>query len=187
MEEVWRPVVGFEGVYEVSNYGRVRSIDRYVNHSTRGKTSFRKGQILRSGIRAGYPSVVLSKEGVHKNFLIHRLVAFAFPEICGKWFEGCQINHKDECKTNDMAINLEVCTCAYNNKYGSKGKKTSEKLTNGPLSKPIIQYDLEGRIVREWPSFMELYREKGYTRSVIYNCCLKGWKGYGYKWKYATQ
>ena len=182
MLEEWRPITGYEGMYEVSNLGRVRSVERYVLHSTEGVVSLKKGKVLRAGLRAGYPSVVLSKEGIHKSSLVHRLVARAFPEICGEWFEGCQINHKDECKTNDIATNLEICTCSYNNGYGTRGERTSKKLTNGPSSKPIRQYDLEGRLLKEWPSCSEIHRTYGFTRSVIYSSCDNGWTAYGYKW-----
>jgi hypothetical protein len=121
MEEIWKDIIGFEGIYEVSNFGRVRRI--------------KTGRILRtskSGGCRGYVGINLSKDGKAYGKLVHRLVAESFlPNI-----EGLpEVNHKDEDKTNNRVENLEWCDHKYNINYGTKIEKTRKKrLENGTYS-----------------------------------------------------
>lgn len=123
MDEIWKPVVGYEGLYEVSNLGRVRSVDRYVSFGRwgdNGQTRFRKSHLLSPKIDEGYYRVALSKDGVKKLFKVHRLVAQAFipnPDNLPV------VNHKDEDKSNNIVTNLEWCTIQYNSTYGSSIEK----------------------------------------------------------------
>jgi|GEM_PF-474668 len=106
MEEIWRPVSGFENYYLVSSFGSIRSLDRTSNHSD-GVVTRRKGRILKPAIKAGYPFVVLVSDSAKKQFHIHRLVAEAF---CSKP-DGCDVvNHIDGNKLNNNAENLEWTT-----------------------------------------------------------------------------
>ena len=107
MEE-WRDIKGYEGLYQVSNLGRVRS-ERKILKGTPDKD--------------GYLRVALCKNGTRKYFGIHRLVATAFIYNTNNY--PC-VNHKDENKTNNRAKNLEWCTIAYNNCYGDRLKRVSE-------------------------------------------------------------
>lgn len=192
--EEWRAINGYEGLYEVSNYGRVRSLDRYVGHSTKGVKAFKRGKVLSASIRSGYYSVILSKEGKHKNEHIHRLVSFAFPEaLYTKWFEGAEeINHRDENKLNNYVdpanpknSNLEWCTKKYNSSYGTKGKRCSQKMTNGKLSKPILQFSLDGKFIKEWPSSMEIQRKLGFSANSIREAIRLNYKQMsGFIWKH---
>ena len=123
MIEEWRPVVGYEGLYEVSNTGRVRSIDRYVK-TCYGSYRLHKGKVLSPGIRPdGYLVVSLQ----YRMFRVHRIVAEAFlpnPDNLP------QVNHKDEDKSNNRVDNLEWCTAKYNNNYGTariRAKETAIK------------------------------------------------------------
>ena len=112
-EEIWRPVVGYEGLYEVSSYGRVRSLDRYDR-----RNQFRKGKLLKNKDNGnGYLICSLSKNGIIKNKYIHRLVVEAFIERPDGLYE---VNHKDENKKNNSVDNLEWCDRKYNNTYGTK-------------------------------------------------------------------
>ncbi len=114
--EKWRPVKGYEGLYEVSDAGRVRSLDavRPCGKSVR----FSKGRTLRIQKSSnGYRQVVLSKEGNSRYFRVHRLVAEAFLD---NPYGLPEVNHIDEDKTNNAVSNLEWCTHQYNNSYGSK-------------------------------------------------------------------
>lgn len=123
MEE-WRSIKGFEGYYEVSNLGRVRSLDRYVtcNNGVNVYNRFKKGVILKTGVKGGgYLFVGLHKDGCKTiEPSVHRLVAEAFipnPENLP------EVNHKDENKTNNSVDNLEWCTRAYNTNYGTRGER----------------------------------------------------------------
>ena len=112
-EEIWRPVVGYEGLYEISSYGRVRSMDRYD-----GRNHFIKGKLLKNKDNGnGYLICSLSKNGIVKNKYIHRLVVEAFIERPDGLYE---VNHKDENKKNNSVDNLEWCDKKYNNTYGTR-------------------------------------------------------------------
>lgn len=122
MEEVWKPIVGYEGYYEVSNLGRVRSIAIYVNSKNNSKR-YRSERVLKGILHNGYVWVTLSKNNVKTKKRVHRLVAEAFipnPENLP------YINHMDEVKTNNVFTNLEWCTVQYNNTYGTARSRAEE-------------------------------------------------------------
>ena len=129
IEEIWRPIEGYEGLYEVSNTGQVRSLNRYVKG--KGKSyRLQKGKML-SPIKNkdGYLQVNLCCNGKNKMFLVHRLSAQAFLPNPDNLPE---INHKDEDKTNNIVDNLEWCDRSYNNNYGTRKDKVREsKLKSG--------------------------------------------------------
>ena len=163
-KEYWKPVVGYEGLYEVSNWGRVKSL------------KFGKEKILKPIIRHGYYFVGLSKNGIVKSYSVHRLVAQVF--IPNPNNLPC-VNHKDENKQNNVVSNLEWCTHEYNNSYGTRSKRVAEK-----QSKPVLQYDLEGNLIKEWVSINECGRN-GFNQGGICKCCNGKQKIYkGFIWKY---
>lgn len=109
-KEEWRDIQGYEGLYQVSNLGRIRSIKNPDNI-----------YIIEGSITEyGYRNVRLCREGIKKAFRVGRLVGLAYPEICGEYFEGAQINHKNENKLDNRAENLEWCTQEYNLNYGGR-------------------------------------------------------------------
>ena len=120
MIEEWRSIAGFEGLYEVSNLGRVRSLDRIV-HRKDGTPIVRQGQIIRHGVAGGrrkkYPHVTLSRGGKSIGRLIHRLVAMAF---IPNPLNLPEVNHIDGVKTNNAVTNLEWMTTADNKRHASK-------------------------------------------------------------------
>lgn len=185
MEE-WRNIEDYDD-YQVSNLGRVRSLDRWVNNYGNSK-QFIKGRILKpyKG-NHGYLNVALFKNGKGKWCTVHRLVAQAFIENPDNL--PC-INHRDECKTNNHVDNLEWCSYQYNANYGTKMKRISEQLkgrNNIKLSKTVYQYSLDGVLIKEWLSAAEVKRQLGYNRQNINQCCLgKRKTAYGYIWKYAS-
>lgn len=179
--EEWRPVVGWEGLYEVSNYGRVRSLDRnYIGPRNSKRVS--KGRILNGEkvSNTGYIRVMLQngKKRIERES-VHRLVAFAFQEICGEYFEGAQINHKDETRDNNVAWNLEWCTAYYNCTYGGR----ISRIVN-TRSKVIIQLTLNDEYVAEYKGQGDASRKTGIPQTLISRCIRgKMRQTNGYKWK----
>lgn len=173
MEE-WKDIEGYEGLYQVSNYGRVKSL------------WFGREKILKGGKNArGYLVVGLWKDGKRVMKKVHRLVAEAFLENPQNLLE---VNHKDEDKTNNSVSNLEFCDRKYNNNYGTRTEKCAEKLRNNPKrSKRVDQIDkVTGEVVRQWESTKEASRN-GYDQGAVSHCArgeLKTFKGY--IWKYLT-
>ena len=110
MEE-YRTVEGYEGLYEVTNTNKIKSLDRYVNNN--GTLELRKGRFLKlhtNKYRYNYVSVMLCKDGKPKRIKFHHIVAKAFPEICGEWFDGCQVDHIDGNTQNNIPTNLRIVT-----------------------------------------------------------------------------
>lgn len=199
MIEIWRDIKDYEGLYQVSNLGRVRSLDHYVK--CKNGVRLVKGIILNLKIeRNGYVRCTLCKNGITKTFLVHRLVAMAFPDLVewteeakGKPFDELQVNHKDEFeKTNNCVDNLEWCTADYNTHYGTcierRSISISKSMTNNPkISKPVLQYTLDMVFVKEYPSSIEASRQTGVNNATICNACLnkRHYKSAGgYIWKY---
>ena len=178
--EEWRDVPNYEGIYQVSNLGRVRSLDREVVYKN-GRRHIYKGKILRLSLNCqGYQKAMLSVNGVHSTPRICRLVAEVFiPNPLGL----PQVNHKDEVKTNDCVDNLEWCTAKYNVNYGHRGEKCSDK-----TSIPVVQMDMSGNVIREWKSAKEAELATGIDHSHIARCC-RGKLGQtgGFKWKYKNK
>lgn len=197
--EIWKPIKGYEGWYEVSSYGRVRSLDRMETLSD-GRKRLRKGRILKSSkSNCGYLRIVLSKSNEKKYALIHRLVAQAFIQNTDNL---PQVNHKDEDKTNNCVFlkkdgsvdldksNLEWCDAKYNMNYGTARQRWAEKKLNSPkLSKPVLQIDLgTNKIISKYPSTAEADRQLNINQGGISNCCRGKCKtAYGYKWKYEKE
>lgn len=178
MKEEWRDIDGYEGLYQVSTWGRVKSLK--YNHQN-------VERLLKPlGGSKGYLHVCLWKNGQVKQVMIHRIVANAFIHNP----QGLpQINHKDENKQNNEVSNLEWCTVKYNLNYGTHNQRVSQSNINNPLiSKKVLQFDLEGNFIKEWKSTMEVQRQLNFKSTHICACCLK--KKYhnsykGYVWRYA--
>ena len=167
-KEYWKPVVGYEGLYEVSNWGRVKSLN--YNHTGKGKI-LKQHQCM-----DGYKSVMLYKDGKRKIILVHRLVAQAFIPNPNDYKE---VNHKDEDKTNNSVDNLEWCDRLYNVRYGTGIERRSKT-----QSKPVLQYDLEGNFIKEWKSVTEC-GINGYDQGHVAACCRGERKTHrGYIWRY---
>lgn len=162
--ETWKPIPGYEGLYEVSDIGRVRSLFRYKRildtHPNKGN---------------GYIYVQLWKDGKGKNHAVHRLVAMCF---CENPHDKPFVNHKDETRTNNHADNLEWVTHKENCNYGTAIKRrtmhmdySKRRINNdrqiAVCSKPIAQYTKDGRFVRSWNSASECSRETGFSASGI--------------------
>lgn len=177
-KEYWKPVVGYENLYEVSNLGRIRSFDRWVK-SKNGSIRICRGRILKPYTnKDGYLCVVLSKNNKQKTFRVNRLVAQAFLDNPNNL---PQVNHKDENKQNNNVENLEFCDCKYNINFGTAIARRSKT-----ISKAVVQYTLDGTFVREWPSAMDAEREGGFRSECICMCCkgkIKTHKGFIFLYK----
>lgn len=170
-KEIWKYIKGYEGLYQVSNFGRVKSI------------KFGKERILKTFKNTrGYLQVNLCKNGKVKNYKVHRLVAEAFLDNTDNLPE---VNHKDENKLNNNAENLEWCSAKHNSNFGTRNERIAKKMTNGKLSKPVLQYTMDGEFVKEWPSTMQAEREGGFNNRLISACCRGKRKTHkGFIWKY---
>jgi len=172
----------------VSNMGRVKSLDRlekFKNNNGEISIRHRNGRIMKQSITPnGYFVVTLC--GCHR-YYVHRLVAMAF--IPNPDNLPC-VNHKSEVKTENYVGNLEWCSEEYNYNYGTRTDRGAKSNINNELrSKIVCQYDLNGNLVREWPSIKEIKRTWNKSVSSINACCLNKPKyktAYGYIWKYKT-
>lgn len=174
MKEIFRSIEGYEDLYEVSNLGNVRSL---------GNNKSRKTKVLKPQTSGrDYLHVALCKDGKVKRFLVHRLVVEAF---LGKIPESLEVNHLNEDKTDNRLINLSLMTRKANNNYGTRNQRVAEAMTNGKLSKPVLQFTLDGKFVREWESTRECGRN-GFGQGAVSKCCRGKFKSHkGFTWMYA--
>lgn len=176
MDKEWRAVVGYEGFYEVSEDGEVRSISRVV--PSRFKTRKIKGRtLLANKDKDGYLTVTLSKKNKITTKRVHRLVAEAFiPNPKGLPV----INHKDETKDNNNFKNLEWCTVKYNTTYGKSIEKRTAK-----RRKPIRA--IKGTEIKVFPSVTEASKTLEISHGSI-SGCLNNYRGRksckGYRFEY---
>ena len=192
MIEIFKDIKDYEGLYQVTNFGNVWSL----NYGRSGKPKLMT-PIDNGG---GYLQVSLSKNGETKTCLLHRLVAFTFlenPENLP------QVNHKDEDKTNNFVFlnedgsvdkeksNLEWKNHRDNCNHGTRNERISKALSkakkgilNTKLSKPVLQLSLSGDLIREWPSTAECGRN-GFSQSAVSRCCRGEKPQYkGFLWMY---
>lgn len=163
--EVWKDIQGYEGLYQISNLGRVKSL------------KFGKERIMKQTINTwGYPSLTLYDKNKCKTHTIHKLVAQAFIPNPQNLF---QINHKDENKQNNNVSNLEWCTQKYNINYGTRNER---------ISKPIIQFSKDGKFIKEWQSITQASKELNINCPHICDCC-NGKRNFcgGFKWMYMEE
>lgn len=169
MTEIWKDVKNYEGLYQVSNLGRIRS---FYNYKRNGNN------ILTPQIKRGYYQVGLRKDKKRKWYQLHRLIATAFIPNPNNL---PQVNHKDENKLNNSIDNLEWCSVSYNNTYGNRIQKVINK-----TGKKVIQYDKNMNFIKEYPSIAEATRQMNLKSiSCICNCCRGQTEtSKGYIWRY---
>lgn len=185
MTEIWKDIPGYEGLYQASNRGNIRSLN------------WRKMNIVRNLYlkphNKGYFQVELSKDGVKKMITVHRLVAMTFipnPDNLPA------INHKDENKSNNNVSNLEWCTFSYNTSYSSNKHPERYRFINRQKCKripykynqKIEQIDVSnGETVKIWNDIVTIKYEKNYNSWSISECCNgKRKTAYGFKWRFAN-
>lgn len=168
MKEIWKDVNGCNGLYQVSNEGRVKSMN--YNHTNNEKI------LKQCTVNGGYKQVVLFYNSKRKRKMVHRLVAEAF---ISNPLNLPQVNHKDENKENNCVDNLEWCDCSYNINYGTRNDK---------ISKPVLQYTKDGTLVNTFKSVREAERETKLWHCSISACCKGKLKTTGgFIWKYAGE
>lgn len=162
MVEIWKDIEGYEGLYQISSLGRVKSL--YNSKEIIRKTRINK---------FGYPYLNLSKNGKKKTFTVHRLVALAFlpnPDNLS------QVNHIDEDKTNNRVENLEWCSAKYNANFGTRNMRGSFK-----RYKKIICIET-GKI---YLSLSEASKQTGFSQSALSSACTGRYKtSFGFHWRY---
>lgn len=194
MKEEWKDIPGYEGYYQVSNLGRVKSLSRkvFINQHTRLMPEIIK--IPQKHSTGNYQSVVLSKHGKKTTRLIHRLVAKAFiPNPNNK----PEVDHIDGNQTNNKATNLRWVTHKENTNFPiyrhrqSEAKKGSKSPQWGKYGKlhhnaiPIVRIDLDG-MVTEYECLMAAARD-GFNLNAIWNCCNgRAHTHKGYRWMYKS-
>lgn len=172
-KEEWRTIPGYEGLYEVSNLGNVRSLDRYVNSSVPGIKYFINGkQLTPIKNNHGYLRVNLCNEFGRKAKFIHKLVCLAF--LPNPYNLNC-INHKDENPLNNRVENLEWCTVKYNSNYGNRNKRLSESKRGKRLHYTEESYE---RMVA--PKRVAVIGTELATGNEIYVRSVKETKGHGF-------
>lgn len=175
-DERWLPIVGYEGLYEISNHGNVKRLP-IIQTNSRGIKRKLKGHLVPIYKKARYLYCDLTSNKITKHYRVHRLVAEAFIPNPEKLPE---VNHKDENKENNHVNNLEWCDRLYNARYGCGKEKVAKA-----LGKPIEQYDLNGNFIKEFPSISECTRQTGYNIGFISDCCNGKYKrAYGFIWKF---
>ena len=198
MVEIWKDIKGYEGLYQVSNLGRVKSLARFrVGRRDDGRLFPVKERIMKLNTSSDYNRIQLFKDGVGVVYSVHKLQLAAFipnPENlpCG--------NHKDENKKNNYIhvnedgtvdpdkSNLEWCTIKYNTNYGTGIERARQKHRNNKnQSKPVLQFSKKGDFICEYPSTHEAERQTNILHTAIMKCC-NGKPHYltagGFIWKY---
>lgn len=196
MEEIWRDIRGFEGLYQVSNLGNVKSAQRvYYSGKRHSIIKQNPGAIRQPSIdKNGYRVLTLRCEGKMFYKRIARLVADAF--IPNPDDKPC-VDHIDTIKTNDMANNLRWVSYSENMmneltsihrsncQTGSLNHQYGKTLDKNKRSKSVIQMDINGCFIRKWISAVEINKSTGFLRQAISACCLgKRKTAYNYKWEY---
>lgn len=215
-KQIWKDIEGFEGLYQVSNTGRVRSL----NYLHTGKTKVMK----QNTDKDGYRNITLKNNNKCKTYFIHRLVALAF---IPNPLNLPQVNHIDENKTNNAVWNLEWCTQEYNINYGTRNKRISEarkgrqftketkrkmsenhadfKGKNNPMygkkgknnpnydkGKAILMFTKDGQFIRRFNCVAEANKFLGKDRNnTNIGKCIRGENGqrtaWGYRWIYEME
>lgn len=179
--EIWKDIREYEGLYQVSNLGRVKSLKKEVIRGNHVLPKIYPESLLKPSDNRGYLQVKLCKDKKRKAYSVHRLVAIAFIPNPNNY---PMVNHKDENPSNNKLENLEWCTNEYNLNYGTRNKRIASK-----NSIPVFQYDLNGNLINKWES-LKSTRKGRFTPSLIKKCCngeIKEYNGYVWRYKYENK
>lgn len=185
-EEVWKDIKGYEGLYQVSNLGKVRSLDRYKYTNGRyGKMKAKiKGRLLKPCINHdGYEEIVLSKDGKSKMYRLHRIVAETF--IINQ-YEKLQVNHINGNKIDNRSVNLEWTTPKENIEHALDNKLMKPvKGREHYMAKKIGKYNFKNELVETYETIQEASKKNNILATSIINCLKRRTKtSGGYIWNY---
>ena len=177
MKEIWKDIPGYDGVYQVSSFGKIRNSKMLI--------------LKQNTIKGNYKRISLHKNKKIKNYLVHRLVGEVFiPNPLNKK----EINHKDFDPTNNCVDNLEWVTSSENSKYSydySKNqckREINRNFCKEKFSKEVLQFDKNNNFIKKWSSIHQINNKLGYSVSNISRCCRNEQKlANGYIWKYADR
>ena len=210
-QEIWKDIPNYVGLYQASNLGNIRSLDKFSLTNNRFNKMKRKvkGRILKPHLnkRTGYLQVILSNDKNKKIWLVHRLIALTFiPNLENKE----QVNHIDGNKHNNNVENLEWVTCSENMKhafktnlnhsnfkvqsginhhfYGKHHSNEAKEKSRINHCKKIIQYDKNYNLIKIWKSIQEVEKNLNINNGNISECCRgKRKSAGGYIWRYANE
>lgn len=195
--EIWREIDSYPN-YKVSNYGRIKSLHYHKTNEECLLKYYTKKVGEYNKVR-----VSLSKDNVTTKYFVSNIVAKAFQDICGEWFDDCEVHHKDFNPTNNNADNLIILTKEehkqihlpykkamigeLNPMFGKKMPLEAIQNNSEKLSKHILQYNMNGEFIKEWKNMRVAAKELNCHFSSI-GRCLKGKtkSSNGYIWKYAS-
>lgn len=204
MEE-WKDIPGCDGLFQVSNEGKIKRVEVEIVTKTGVKQTYREKLYQFWVAQDGYARVHLPRR-FHKTALLHKLVAETFipvPDELKQYIgtQNLQVNHKNENKLDNNAENLEWCTAKYNSNYGTrndrmgsklKGRRPSDNTIKASVercSRKVSKYSMNGELIETYSSLAEAERQnEGVHHANIVRCCngsgrLKSTGGF--KWKYA--
>ena len=183
MKEIWKDIKNYEGYYQVSNLGRIKSLPRNT------KNQYKNGLILKPIIKNDYVKIQLKNKYKYKWYFIHRLVAQAF---LTDFNETLQVNHKNGIKNDNRIENLEMVTASENQIHSYRVLKNIPSMKNHfgknhVSAVKVNQYDKQNNFIKIWNSIIEASKELNINASCICNNCKKRRKSAGgYIWKYTN-
>ena len=182
--EVWKDIAGYEGFYQISSLGRVKSLARVITKSNGVKLNVKETIRKQSKCPKGYLFISLNGENKRKMHKVHRLVAETFiPNPDNK----PQVNHIDGNKRNNKVENLEWVTNS-ENQIHALDKGLVKRNINSHRSKRVRQYTRDGMFIKEFPSVAQVERELGFKNRHVATACRGEEKtAYGYVWKYVNE
>lgn len=191
--EIWKDIPNYEGLYQASNFGRIRALTFHNNICYKKKILVLKQQIDRYGRKR----IKLNKGKKSKLFQVHKLIAETFlnknnfkyynekdKQKYSNNLEKLEINHKDENPLNNNVNNLEFCTHNYNMHYGN----IEIKKILGKGYKKVNQYDLKGNYIKTWNKVLDITKSMGISKQSISSCCSGKTKtANNYIWRYINE